>query len=288
MNLDEVMAWLYVPANRPDRFAKAQAAADGVVVDLEDAVLPSAREGARASLASLGDLPGSDRSGKPIVVRVNAVDSDDFARDIAAVTPLVLAGVVQAIRLPKIATAADVEVAAAATASWPDARRLICQLESARGIHEAFEVAAHPAVLGVMLGEADLRADLGLPRGTGGDTGLALARQTVVLASRANGLGSPVASSYTDLTDEAGLRANTELMRELGFRGRSCLHPRQVEIVRQVFAPTPADIEWARSVLAAAASAEKQGSGAVALDDGSFVDLAVELQARNILRAARP
>jgi citrate lyase subunit beta/citryl-CoA lyase len=279
VNLDDVLAWLYVPATRPDRFAKAHVVADGVAVDLEDAVLPAARDGARANLASLRSL-----SGKPIVVRVNAVDSDDFARDIAAVAPLIGAGVVQAIRIPKIATAADVDRAAEATASWPEERRLICQLESARGVHEAFEVAAHPAVIGVMLGEADLRADLELPRGTQGDAGLALARQTVVLASRANGLGAPVASSYTDLADEEGLRANTELMRELGFRGRSCLHPRQVDVVRRVFAPSPADIEWARSVLAAVVSAEGQGSGAVALDDGSFVDSAVERQAREILR----
>ena len=281
MNLTDVVAWLYVPASRPDRFAKAHAAGDGVVVDLEDAVLPSARAAARANLASLASLAGT-----PIVVRVNAVDSADFALDVAAVAPLIRAGVVHAIRVPKVESLADVERAAEATGDWPVERRLICQLESARGVHAAFEVAGHPAVAGIMLGEADLRADLGLPRGTGGDLGLALSRQTVVLASRATGLGAPVASSYTDLSDDAGLRANTELMRELGFRGRSCLHPRQVDIVREVFAPTPADIAWARSVLAAAESAERQGSGAVALGDGSFVDPAVERQARDILRRA--
>lgn len=279
--LGGVLAWLYVPASRPDRFAKAHAAGDGIVVDLEDAVLPAAREDARTTLASLSDLVG-----KPIVVRVNAVDSDDFSRDIAAVAPLIASGAVQAIRLPKVASRDDVDRAADATTAWPGERRLICQLESARGVHEAFEVAAHPATLGVMLGEADLRADLGLPRGTGGDAGLALARQTVVLASRANGLGSPVASSYTDLTDEDGLRTNTELLRELGFRGRSCLHPRQVDVVRRVFAPTGADIEWARSVLTAARTAQGEGSGALALGDGSFVDSAVERQAHEILRSA--
>jgi citrate lyase subunit beta/citryl-CoA lyase len=75
-------------------------------------------------------------------------------------------------------------------------------------------------------------------------------------------------------------------MRELGFGGRSCLHPKQVDVVRAVFAPTPADIEWARSVLVAADSAGERGSGAVALGDGSFVDYAVERQARDILRRA--
>ena len=281
MNLTEVIAWLYVPASRPDRFAKAHEAGDGVVVDLEDAVLPSAREAARGTLDGLLQL-----SGKPVVVRVNAVGSEDFALDLAAVAPLVRAGAVHAIRVPKIESLADVQRAADATADWPVERRLICQLESARGVHAAFEVAGHPAVAGIMLGEADLRADLGLPRGTGGDLGLALSRQTVVLASRAGGLGAPVASSYTDLGDEPGLRANTELMRELGFRGRSCLHPRQVGVVREVFAPTAADVEWARSVLAGAASAGGKGSGAVALGDGSFVDPAVERQARDILRLA--
>ncbi len=283
MNLQDVVAWLYVPASRPDRFAKAHAAGDGVVVDLEDAVLPSARAEARSALAGLLDLGGT-----PIVVRVNEVGSDDFARDLDAVAPLIAAGAVHAIRVPKVATADDVERAAAATSGWPGERRLICQLESARGVHNAFEIAGHPAVAAVMLGEADLRADLGLPRGTGGDAGLALARQTVVLASRANGLGAPVASSYTDLSDEIGLRANTELMRELGFGGRSCIHPRQVAVVREVFAPTAADVAWARSVLGAAGSAAGAGSGAITLEDGSFVDPAVERQARGILRRAEP
>ena len=284
MNVDDAVAWLYVPATRPDRFAKAFEAADAIVVDLEDAVLPSARAAARANLTSLAEL-----SGKPIVVRVNAVDSEDFSRDIAVVRPELDAGVIQGIRLPKVASADDVDRAADALGGGLGGRNdplLICQLESARGILRAFDIAAHPAVHSVMLGEADLRADLGLPRGTGGDAGLALARQTVVLAARANGLGSPVASSYTDVTDDDGLRASTMLMRELGFHGRSCLHPRQVEIVRQVFAPSETDIAWARSVLDAARSAAGDGSAALALCDGSFVDPAVERQAAAILRVA--
>ncbi len=283
MNTDGVVAWLYVPGSRPELFAKAHAAADGIVVDLEDAVLPSARERARGMLDSLGSL-----SGKPIVVRVNEVGSADFARDLAAVRPLVTSGIVQAIRIPKVDTRAEVDEAARAVADWPVERPIICQLESARAIHGAFEIAGHPAVRGVMLGEADLRADLGLPRDSTGEGGLALARQTVVLASRANGLGAPVASAFTGAADADRLREDTELMRQLGFHGRSCVHPRQVPVVREVFAPDPADLAWAREVVDAAEAARTRDAAAVALGDGTFVDPAVERQARDLLRAIHP
>ena len=281
MRTDGVVAWLYAPASRPELFAKARAAADGVVIDLEDAVLPAARAGARRHLAALEDTDGT-----PVVVRVNAVGSPDFALDIAVVTPLVACGAVQAVRVPKVATRADVETAARAVEGWPVERPLICQLESARSVHEAFEIAAHPAVRGIMLGEADLRADLGLPRGGAADAGLALARQTVVLASRASGLGAPVGSAFTRLDDLDGLRASTELQRDLGFRGRSCLHPRQVAIEREVFAPSEADVAWAGAIVAAAEEARSRGSAATTLGDGSFVDPAVERRAREILRTA--
>jgi citrate lyase subunit beta / citryl-CoA lyase len=279
MNLDEVTAWLYAPASRPELFAKARAAADGVVVDLEDAVLPSERAGARANLSRVEHSPET-----PVVVRVNPVGSDDFLLDVEAVTPLVRAGAVEAVRVTKVTTLADVDAAAEAVADWPVERPLICQLESARGVREAFAIAEHPAVAGIMLGEADLRADLGLPRGAAGIPGLTLARQTVVLASRAAGLPAPVASAFTQLDDAEGLRADTAALRDLGFHGRSCLHPRQVGVVREVFAPTADDVAWATAVVAAAEDAGRRGRGATTLDDGSFVDPAVERRARRILR----
>lgn len=273
------LAWLYVPATRPDRFAKAAAAADGVVIDLEDAVHPAHRPAARAGLA---EAIGAGL-GVPTVVRVNPPSSVDFAADIEAVGPLVRAGVVAAVRVAKVASAADARRAADATADWGIDRRLICQLESAAAVAAAHEIAAVPGVHSLMLGEADLRADLGLPPGTGADDGLALARQTVVLAARAAGRPAPVASAYVNIHDTEGLAASSRRLRALGFLGRSCVHPAQVAPVRAAFRPTDAEVEWARNVLARAAETAQAVS---VLADGSFVDAPVVRQAELVVALA--
>lgn len=275
---DLALAWLYVPATRTDRFAKAAAAADGVVIDLEDAVHPGERAAARAGL----DAAVGDGLGVPTVVRVNGPSTPDFEADIAAVAPLVRRGAVDAIRVAKADSADDVRRAAAATQDWGIPRRLICQLETARAIRDAHEIAAVEGVHSLMLGEADLRADLGLPRGTTRTEGLLLARLTVVLAARAAGLPSPVASAFVNVADAAGLAADCEAQRALGFLGRSCIHPSQVDVVRAAFRPTPEDVAWATSVLASATSMADDGSGVATLADGSFIDAPVIRQAQTI------
>lgn len=276
---DIALAWLYVPATRPDRFAKAAAAADGVVIDLEDAVHPAERANARAGLdAAIGDGLGA-----PTVVRVNSPSTPDFAADIAAVTPLVRRGVVSAIRVAKVDSAADAVRAAEATASWGIERRLVVQLETARAVRDAHEIAAVAGVHSIMLGEADLRADLGLGRSLASNDGLLLSRLTVVLAARAAGLPSPLASAFVNVTDTEALIADSARQRELGFRGRSCIHPRQVDAVRAAFRPSLADIEWAEAVLDRARGMEISGSGVATLADGSFIDVPVVRQAETIV-----
>lgn len=279
---DAALAWLYVPATRPDRFAKAAAAADGVVIDLEDAVHPQERPAARAGLA---DAVGAG-VGVPTVVRVNPPSTADFAADVAAVTPLVLSGAVQAVRVAKVDSAADAEHAARATASWGDRPRLICQLETARAVRDAHLIAAVDGVHSIMLGEADLRADLGLPRGTGDDSGLQLARQTIILAARAAGLPAPLASAFVNVADTAGLETDSRRQRALGFLGRSCIHPRQVDAVRAAFGPSDADVAWAREILAKAGEMDAAGDGAGALADGSFIDPPIIRQAESIAAMA--
>ena len=228
--LEEVLAWLYVPAPRAgELLAKAARGADGIVLDLEDAVHPRQRPAAREHLLS---ALRTTRVDVPLVVRVNPVTTDDFAADVAALTPLVLEGIVAAVRIAKIESAADVAVAREATRHWGPEARLICQLESAGAVARAHEIAQSEGVAAIMLGEADLRADLRLPRGAAGDPGLLLARQTCVLASRAAGLPSPVGSAFTDVADADGLLATTTLLSSLGFVGRSCIHPRQSAVVR--------------------------------------------------------
>jgi citrate lyase subunit beta/citryl-CoA lyase len=279
---EHAAAWLYVPAVRPDRFAKAAAAADGVVVDLEDAVHPAERPAARAALAEhLGEGLAA-----PVVVRVNPPSGPDFEADVAALAPLVRAGVVHAIRVAKVDTPADAVRAAEATADWGIGARLICQLESARAVADAREIGAVPGVHSMMLGEADLGADLGVPRGPAGEPGLQLARQTVVLASRALGLPSPVGSAFTNVRDDAGLAASSAALRTLGFFGRSCIHPAQVAAVRAAFAPSAEETAWAREVLAAAGAMDLGSNAAATLRDGSFIDPAIVRQAAAIAARA--
>lgn len=282
--LEDVLAWLYVPAPRAGELVtKAARAADGIVLDLEDAVHPQHRPAAREHLAEV--LPGYTGRAE-VVVRVNPVSGSDFARDIAALTPLVTGGHIAGVRVAKVESVEEVAAARRATADWGAEPRLICQLESAAALASAHEIASADGVHSIMLGEADLRADLRLPRGAAGDAGLHLARLTCVLASRAAGLPSPVGSAFTDVTDTDGLRATSERLASLGFHGRSCIHPRQVEIVRAAFAPPEPDIAWARSVVDEAGAQEGEGTAASVLADGSFVDPAVVRQAERIVARA--
>ena len=290
---------LYVPATRPELFEKALAsAADAVILDLEDAVAEQRKGEARAMVVELlgqrGTAGGSEAAGrparpaKPVYVRVNAVGTRHAHADVAAVAVLPIAG----IRVPKVegeehvrAVAGWLQGAAAAAGALPGpALELWCLIESALGLERAFEIAsAHPAVASIGLGETDLRASLRLGPG---DEGLSYARGKLVAAARAAGLASPMQSVFTDLKDMDGLRASCALGRSLGFLGRSCVHPHQLETINEAFTPTEEDAVRAREIVDALASAEETGAGAVALPDGRFVDLAVAEQARVTLALA--
>jgi citrate lyase subunit beta / citryl-CoA lyase len=150
-------------------------------------------------------------------------------------------------------------------------------LESALGLERAYEIAsADPAVASIGLGEADLRADLGVID----EAGLAWARSRVVVAARAAGLPAPVQSVYTDFRDLEGLAESCRVGRSMGFRGRAAIHPAQLAVIEAAYRPTEEEVTAANEVVAAA------GVGAVALPDGRFVDEAVVRQARSVLADA--
>jgi citrate lyase subunit beta/citryl-CoA lyase len=268
------LTWLYVPGDREDRVPKAlRSGADVVVVDLEDAVSvgrkAAARDVARRVLGTHDGPPACQ-------LRVNSVGTRWFEHDAAMVARL--QGSV-GVRLPKCEE--PDAVAAAAEAVGDRAIHLL--IESARGLEAAYDLArAHPRVAGIGLGEADLRADLGVTA----EAGLAWARSRIVSAAAAAGLGSPAMSVYTDVRDLDGLRTSCLVGRELGLVGRAAIHPVQLPVIRGVFTPTPEEVSRAREVLVAAASATAQGAGALALADGRFVDEAVVRQARRTMRRA--
>ncbi|MGH4027608.1 HpcH/HpaI aldolase/citrate lyase family protein [Actinomycetota bacterium Odt1-20B] len=267
------LTWLYVPGDRPDVVAKAlTAGADVVIVDLEDAVAPERKEYARSATAEL--LAAPDPAPVPVHVRVNALDGPLAEGDLRALAHLPgLSG----LRLPKVTSPADVvRVAERAAPAEGGCPALYALLESALGIEHAYAVAtAHPALRGLSLGEADLRADLGVRD----DAGLHWARSRVVVAARAAGLAPPAQSVYPDVRDLRGLATSCARGRALGFLGRAAIHPRQLPVIERSYLPTPEEIETAEEILKAAETDE----GALALPDGRFVDRAVVEGARRTL-----
>ena len=272
------LTWLYVPGDRAERIPKAfVSGADVVIVDLEDAVVPARKADARAAAADhlAGDADGCP-AGVGRQVRVNAVGSPWVDADLALVAALPSD---VGVRLPKCEQPEMVARVAEAVGR----RAVHVLVESARGVEAAFELArAHPQVASVGLGEADLRADLGVAD----DRGLLWARSRIVVAASAAGLDAPSMSVHPDVKDLDGLRATCEDGKALGFVGRSAIHPVQLDVIREVFLPTEAELARAREVLSAAEAGTVASRGAVALPDGRFVDEAVVRQARRVLGRA--
>jgi len=239
---------LFVPGSRPDRFDKAaRAGADAVCIDLEDAVPPDGKDAAReAAVAARDGLFG---------LRVNAVGTAESEADLdslAAAKPVF-------VMIPKAASAADVAALGAATDAplWPI-------VESAGGLHAAWEIAAAPGVAGVLFGGADYAADLGC---TMEWEPLFHARSVLVAACARAGV-ELLDVPHLDIADELDLSASTRRIKAMGFTGRACIHPSQIGPVHAVFTPTEAEIARARRILEAF---EAAGGGA-ALLDGKLIE----------------
>ncbi|MFI0236725.1 HpcH/HpaI aldolase/citrate lyase family protein [Streptomyces sp. NPDC016845] len=264
------LTWLYVPGDRPDVVAKAlRSRADVILVDLEDAVAPDRKAYALDATAEL--LTG--RPPLPVHVRVNALDGPLAEREVRRLAPLPGLG---ALRLPKVH---DRETLTK-VANWADAAAppLYALLESALGVEHAYDIASHPAVHGVALGEADLRADLGVADARG----LAWVRGRAVVAARAAHLPPPPQSVYPDVRDAEGLARSCAEGRALGFFGRTAIHPRQLPVIEEAFRPTSAEVAAAQEIVQAAST----DAGALALPDGRFVDAAVVAGAERVLSLA--
>lgn len=275
-----IVVALYAPADRPERFEKAlDAGADAVIVDLEDAVAPSRKASARASLTEFAEAWASRGAAAPAVqVRVNARGARTHDEDVAAVADLPAAF---GIRLPKTQSADDV---AAVRAAAPG-REIHALLESALAIERAFEI-AQAGVASVAVGEADLRAEIGVPAGREGEPGLAWSRARVVNAVAAAGLPLPLMAVWADVADLEGLEASCRVGRALGYAGRTAIHPRQIEVIRRVFTPDADEVERARRIVERVRTAAADGTGAFVLDDGTFIDIAMVKAAQRTLDAA--
>jgi citrate lyase subunit beta/citryl-CoA lyase len=266
-------SWLYVPGNRPDRFGSAAASgADAVVIDLEDAVPPAAKDDARQAAAAYV----ATATGVALYVRINNPRSPWARYDVAAVASPTLAG----IRVPKVQDVDEVRTVAGWLHDAGAPVPLFCLIESALGVENAYEICrADPLVAGLVLGEADLAADLA----TRDDDGLRYARSRCVVAARAAGLPPPVQSVFPNVHDLDGLRASCDEGRRLGFVGRSAIHPKQVPVINAAYTPSAAEVADARMLLE---SSLRRDGEAFLLPDGRFVDAAFVEQARRTLALA--
>ena len=259
MSLPGSLVALYVPGSRPDRFDKAVATGAEVILDLEDSVAEADKDAARSAVAEW--LRTCETA---VQVRVNAPGSRDLAADLAALPVDV------PIRVPKVQRPDDLA---------PVADRTVhVLLESALGVEHAYAVASAPGVASLALGEADLAAELGLH----GEGAFDWVRSRIVVAAGAAGLPAPMMAAYADVRDLEGLAVSCQRGRALGMRGRTAVHPTQVPVIRAAFAPTPAELAWAREVLAAL-----EGRGVASLADGSMVDEAMARRARTLLGEGR-
>jgi len=261
--------YLFVPGNRPERFAKALAsAADAVVLDLEDAVAvddkSSARESVGAQLAGM-----SPEARQRVVVRINDFASSWSVMDLR----MLLQSGGARVMLPKTESVAQI---AAVRSALPDSD-VLALIETARGVAAADEIAAAPGVSRLVFGTLDFALDLDLDTSSGGE-GLAYAAGRIAIASRAAGLGAPVAGVTPQLDDEAQLLADLAQARRFGFGAKLCIHPKQIDAIHRALQPSAAAVEWAARVL----QAEAASPGAAKLD-GRMVDRPVVLQAERIL-----
>jgi len=276
-----------VPGSTPERIAKAIAtAADGVILDLEDAVAPA--EKARAREWVVAALRGVDFRGKERIVRVNPLDGPWGADDLAAVVP----AAPDAIALPKTSTREDVARVDEAVARHEREAgleagrvRLHLLLETVTGVLNAVDVAhASPRAAALFYGAGDLSRET-RGRLVPSRAPELYALTHVLFAARAAGLEA-LDSPYFDLASEAGLEAHTRFGLELGYDGKAVIHPKQIEAVNRLFTPSAEAVDHARRVVAAYEEAEAAGSGALTLD-GQFIDAVHVAMARETLMRAR-
>ena len=276
---------MFIPGNHPGMMADAHIyGPDSIMLDLEDSVTLAEKDAAR--LLVYHALKTVDYGHTEKVVRINPLSTPYGKKDVEAA---VKAGA-EVIRMPKTECADEVRALEAEILKVEKEigregeTRIMAAIESALGIVHAYEIAtASPRMMGIALGAEDYSANLKTHR-TAGGTELLLAREQMVVAARAAGIAC-FDTVFSNLDDMEGFRKEVELIRELGFDGKSIIHPSQIEIVNEVFTPSAKEIEKARAVVAAIRDARAKGSGVLSLN-GKMVDRPVLLRAERTLALA--
>ena len=276
---------MFVPGNNPGMMQDAFIyGPDSIMLDLEDSITMAEKDAARLLVHNA--LKTIDYGNTEMVVRINPLNTAYGKKDVEAV---VKAGV-HVIRMPKTETAEEVreverEIERVEKEIGCLGRtKIMAAIESTLGIVNAYEIAvASERMMGIALGAEDYCANLKTQRSPEG-TELLFARQQIVVAARAAGIDA-LDTVYSNLNDMETFRKEVELIKQLGFDGKSIINPRQIEIVNEVFAPTEKAIEKAKTIIAAIKEAEKRGSGVIAVN-GKMVDRPVVIRAQRTIDLA--
>lgn len=278
---------LFLPGNNPNMLINGNClGADSVILDLEDAVSPAEKDGARILVRNT--MRYMDFTGCEIIVRINSIDTPYWKKDLDAIMPyrpgLIL--------LPKTSGSSDVLEADAYMSQVEDRLGLprntvglMPLIETAMGVENAFQIAsASKRVQALFLGAEDLTADLQCVRTKEGRE-IEYARTRLVVAARAAGV-AVYDTPFTDVNDDAGIVKDASYAKALGFSGKSSISPRHVEVINQVFSPTQKEVDYAYEVMEAIAQAKAQGKGAIALH-GKMIDAPIVSRAQQTIAMAQ-
>jgi citrate lyase subunit beta/citryl-CoA lyase len=285
---DDLPAWrslLFVPVTA-EKFVRtgADRGADGIILDLEDAVAPSEKERARTLIAEA--IPHVSRKGADVLVRVNR-PWRLLVRDLeAAVIPGVAALMLTKVDSPELVQAVSDIVAEleAERGLLPEKIQFVVLVETAAGFFRIEAIAkAHPRVVALSLGTEDFTADVGMMPDP---DGLLYPKQHTLFAARAAGiLPMGFVGSIADFRDQEAFRAIIRRSKRLGFVGASAIHPLQIPVLNEEFSPTAAEVERAKRMVAAYDAAFAQGLGAVQFE-GAMIDVPVVQRAHNVIARA--
>ena len=257
MSQRPVRSVLYIPASKERALEKAKGlACDAIIFDLEDAVAIDEKVPARDLLAET--LPTADYGARLRIVRVHGLDTNWGREDVLSVADA------DAVLLPKVNSAADVDAIAALT-SLP----IWAMMETPLGILNAAEIAAHPRLEGMVMGTNDLTKDLNTRHRPDREP-LLTSLQMCLLAARAHGV-TIVDGVYNAFKDDAGLKIECDQGRDMGFEGKTLIHPAQLEVANAAFAPSEAEIDLSKRQIEAFEQAGRDGQG-VAVVDGKIVE----------------
>lgn len=278
---------MFVPGNHPAMIRDAQIyGADTIMFDLEDAVAINEKDAARFLVHQA--IKTMDFSDHEVIVRVNGLDTPYGVHDVEAV---ITAGA-NGIRLPKTETAKDITDMEALIEKCEQKHgipvgttKLFAAIESALGVKNAYEIAeASDRLIGIAIGGEDFVTSMKTVRSADGIE-LLLARSTILMAARAAGIYA-LDTVYSDVNNEEGFRKEVELIKQLGFDGKSIINPRQIDIVNEIYAPTEKEIEKSIRVIAADKEAASKGSGVISLD-GQMIDKPIVERAERVLALAK-